>query len=93
IAKEFSNHPKITQLSINQIPSDQQPIHIPPKTLQLFNKQLQAPHTLVSNAPMRLFQFTNFPKRTVRLCHSISKLEHPTTIIPAGASAAPAISL
>ncbi|WP_145439050.1 phosphoglycerate kinase, partial [Staphylococcus hominis] len=81
LPKQFSNHPKITQLSIHQIPTHQQPIHIPPKTIHLFTKQLQPPHTLLSNPPIPLFQFTNFPKPTIPVSKPIPNLQHPITII------------
>ena len=80
IAKEFSNDAKITEVSINEIPSDQEAMDIGPKTVELFNKELQGAHTVVWNGPMGVFEF-------------IAKLEDATTIIGGGDSAAAAISL
>ncbi|WP_285369405.1 phosphoglycerate kinase [Staphylococcus epidermidis] len=93
IAKEFSNDAKITEVSINEIPSDQEAMDIGPKTVELFNKELQAAHTVVWNGPMGVFEFSNFAKGTIGVCESIAKLEDATTIIGGGDSAAAAISL
>lgn len=93
IAKEFSNDAKITEVSINEIPSDQEAMDIGPKTVELFNKELQGAHTLVWNGPMGVFEFSNFAKGTIGVCESIAKLEDATTIIGGGDSAAAAISL
>lgn len=93
IAKEFSNDAKITEVSINEIPSDQEAMDIGPKTVVLFNKELQGAHTVVWNGPMGVFEFSNFAKGTIGVCESIAKLEDATTIIGGGDSAAAAISL
>lgn len=93
IAKEFSNDAKITEVSINEIPSDQEAMDIGPKTVELFNKELQGAHTVVWNGPMGVFEFSNFAKGTIGVCESIAKLEDVTTIIGGGDSAAAAISL
>lgn len=93
IAKEFSNDAKITEVSINEIPSDQEAMDIGPKTVELFNKELQGAHTVVWNGPMGVFEFSNFAKGTIGVCESIAKLGDATTIIGGGDSAAAAISL
>lgn len=93
IAKEFSNDAKITEVSINEIPSDQEAMDIGPKTVELFNKELQGAYTVVWNGPMGVFEFSNFAKGTIGVCESIAKLEDATTIIGGGDSAAAAISL
>ena len=93
IAKEFSNDAKITEVSINEIPSHQEAMDIGPKTVELFNKELQGAHTVVWNGPMGVFEFSNFAKGTIGVCESIAKLEDATTIIGGGDSAAAAISL
>lgn len=93
IAKEFSNDAKITEVSINEIPSDQEAMDIGPKTVELFNKELQGAHTVVWNGPMGVFEFSNFAKGTIGVCEFIAKLEDATTIIGGGDSAAAAISL
>lgn len=93
VAKEFSNDAKITEVSIDDIPADQEAMDIGPKTVELFNKELQGAHTVVWNGPMGVFEFSNFAKGTICVCESIANLKDATTIIGGGDSAAAAISL
>ncbi|MDS3857011.1 phosphoglycerate kinase [Staphylococcus hominis] len=93
VAKEFSNDAKITEVSIDEIPSDQEAMDIGPKTIELFTKELQGAHTVVWNGPMGVFEFSNFAKGTIGVCKAISNLEDVITIIGGGDSAAAAISL
>ena len=93
VAKEFSNDAKITEVSIDEIPSDQEAMDIGPKTVELFNKELQGAHTVVWNGPMGVFEFSNFAEGTIGVCESIANLKDATTIIGGGDSAAAAISL
>ena len=93
VAKEFSNDAKITEVSIDDIPADQEAMDIGPKTVELFNKELQGAHTVIWNGPMGVFEFSNFAKGTIGVCESIANLKDATTIIGGGDSAAAAISL
>ena len=93
IAKEFSNDAKITEVSTDEIPSDQEAMDIGPKTVELFTKELQGAHTVVWNGPMGVFEFSNFAKGTIGVCKAIANLEDAITIIGGGDSAAAAISL
>ena len=93
VAKEFSNDAKITEVSIDEIPSDQEAMDIGPKTIELFTKELQGAHTVVWNGPMGVFEFSNFAKGTIGVCKAIATLEDAITIIGGGDSAAAAISL
>lgn len=93
VAKEFSNDAKITEVSIDDIPADQEAMDIGPKTVELFNKELQGAHTVVWNGPMGVFEFSNFAQGTIGVCKAIANLKDATTIIGGGDSAAAAISL
>ncbi|MFW3582909.1 phosphoglycerate kinase [Staphylococcus caprae] len=93
VAKEFSNDAKITEVSIDDIPADQEAMDIGPKTVELFNKELQGAHTVVWNGPKGVFEFSNFAQGTIGVCESIANLKDATTIIGGGDSAAAAISL
>ena len=93
VAKEFSNDAKITEVSIDEIPSDQEAMDIGPNTIELFTKELQGAHTVVWNGPMGVFEFSNFAKGTIGVCKAIANLEDAITIIGGGDSAAAAISL
>ena len=93
VAKEFSNDAEITEVSIDEIPKDQESMDIGPKTVELFNKELQGAHTVVWNGPMGVFEFSNFAQGTIGVCESIANLKDAVTIIGGGDSAAAAISL
>ena len=67
VAKEFSNDAKITEVSIDDIPADQEAMDIGPKTVELFNKELQGAHTVVWNGPMGVFEFITCPRYYRRL--------------------------
>ena len=93
VAKEFSNDAEITEVSIDDITKDQEAMDVGPKTVELFNKELQGAHTVVWNGPMGVFEFSNFAQGTIGVCESIANLKDAVTIIGGGDSAAAAISL
>ena len=93
VAKEFSNDAKITEVSSDEIPADQEAMDIGPKTVELFAKELKGAHTVVWNGPMGVFEFSNFAQGTIGVCKAIANLKDATTIIGGGDSAAAAISL
>ncbi|WNF18614.1 phosphoglycerate kinase [Staphylococcus warneri] len=93
VAKEFSNDAEITEVSIDDIPKDQEAMDVGPKTVELFNKELQGAHTVVWNGPMGVFEFSTFAQGTIGVCESIANLKYAVTIIGGGDSAAAAISL
>lgn len=93
VAKEFSNDAEIIEVSIDDIPKDQEAMDVGPKTVELFNKELQGAHTVVWNGPMGVFEFSNFAQGTIGVCESIANLKDAVTIIGGGDSAAAAISL
>lgn len=93
VAKEFSNDAEITEVSIDDIPKYQEAMDVGPKTVELFNKELQGAHTVVWNGPMGVFEFSNFAQGTIGVCESIANLKDAVTIIGGGDSAAAAISL
>lgn len=93
VAKEFSNDAEITEVSIDNIPSDQEAMDVGPKTVELFSKELEGAHTVVWNGPMGVFEFSNFAHGTIGVCKAIANLQDATTIIGGGDSAAAAISL
>ncbi|MCU5747109.1 phosphoglycerate kinase [Staphylococcus sp. SQ8-PEA] len=92
-ASEFSNDAEITEVSVDDIPQDQEALDIGPKTVQLFKEQLEGAHTVVWNGPMGVFEFSNFAKGTTGVCEAIAELKDANTIIGGGDSAAAASSL
>ncbi|MBO1199789.1 phosphoglycerate kinase [Staphylococcus simiae] len=93
VAKEFSNDAKITVVSIDDIPADQEAMDIGPNTVKLFADELEGAHTVVWNGPMGVFEFSNFAQGTIGVCKAIANLKDAITIIGGGDSAAAAISL
>lgn len=93
VAKEFSNDAEITEVSVDDIPADQEAMDIGPKSVELFKEQLQGAHTVVWNGPMGVFELSNFAKGTIGVCEAIAELKDANTIIGGGDSAAAAISL
>ncbi|SUM32040.1 phosphoglycerate kinase [Staphylococcus gallinarum] len=93
VAKEFSNDAEITEVSVDDIPADQEAMDVGPKTVELFKEQLQGAHTVVWNGPMGVFELSNFAKGTIGVCEAIAGLKDANTIIGGGDSAAAAISL
>ncbi|EHJ08915.1 phosphoglycerate kinase [Staphylococcus simiae] len=93
VAKEFSNDAKITEVSIDDIPADQEAMDIGPNTVKLFADELEGAHTVVWNGPMGVFEFSNFAQGTIGVCKAIANLKDAITIIGGGDSAAAAISL
>lgn len=93
IAKEFSNDAEITEVTVDNIPADQEAMDVGPKTVELFKEHLQGAHTVVWNGPMGVFELSNFAKGTIGVCEAIAELKDANTIIGGGDSAAAAISL
>ncbi|TDM14711.1 phosphoglycerate kinase [Macrococcus bovicus] len=93
VTKEFSNDGEIKELSVDEIPADEQALDIGPKTVELFEEQLKGAKTVVWNGPMGVFEMSNFAKGTIGVCEAIANLEDATTIIGGGDSAAAAMEL
>ncbi|MCG3401761.1 phosphoglycerate kinase [Staphylococcus massiliensis] len=92
-AKEFSNDAEITEVSVDEMPEDQQGLDIGPKTVEAFKQELEGANTVVWNGPMGVFEFSNFAKGTIGVCEAIAELKDATTIIGGGDSAAAAMEL
>src|SRR5699024_6851170 len=93
VAKEFSNDAKITEVSVDDIPADQEAMDAGQKTVELFKEKLQGAHTVVGNGPMGVLEFSNFAKDTIGDCEAIAEMKDANTIIGGGDSAAAAISV
>src|SRR5699024_6086706 len=83
----------ITEVSVDNIPADQEAMDVGPKTVELFKEQLQGAHTVIWNGPMGVFELSNFAKGTSGVCEAIAELKDANTIIGGGDSAAAALSL
>lgn len=91
-ASEFSNDATIKVCSITEMDKDMMGLDIGPKTIDLYEKELEGAKTVIWNGPMGVFEMSNFSGGTIAICRTLANLE-ATTIIGGGDSAAAAISL
>src|SRR5699024_11264098 len=56
VAKEFSNDAVITEVSVDDIPADQEEMEVGQKTVELFKEQLQGAHKVVWNVHMCVYE-------------------------------------
>jgi len=92
VAPEFSNDAPTDVVGEN-VPDGQMGLDIGPKTIELFEKELQGAKTVVWNGPMGVFEMENFAKGTAAVCEILAKLDDATTIIGGGDSATAAQQL
>lgn len=92
-AKEFSNDVDYRIADVNDIKDDEMGLDIGPKSIALFEKELQGAKTVVWNGPMGVFEMENYAKGTIGVCEAIAKLTGANTIIGGGDSAAAANQL
>lgn len=92
VAPEFSNDAP-TEVVGDQIPEGKMGLDIGPKTVELFEKELEGAKTVVWNGPMGVFEMENFAKGTAQVCEILAKLDDATTIIGGGDSATAAQQL
>jgi len=86
VAPEFDNDSP-SQIVEGEIPEDQMGLDIGPKTIELFEKELEGAKTVVWNGPMGVFEMENFAKGTEALSKLLANLEDATTIVGGGDSA------
>lgn len=93
IVKEFSEFAESRVVASDQIPADEMGMDIGPKSIELFEKELQGAKTVVWNGPAGVFEFDKFAVGTNGICKILANLTNATTIIGGGDSAAAAIKL
>lgn len=93
VVKEFSEFAESRVVLSDQIPADEMGMDIGPKTVELFEKELQGAKTVVWNGPAGVFEFDKFAVGTNGICRILANLPDATTIIGGGDSAAAAIKL
>lgn len=93
IVKEFSEFAESRVVASDQIPADEMGMDIGPKSIELFEKELQGAKTVVWNGPAGVFEFDKFAVGTNGICKILANLANATTIIGGGDSAAAAIKL
>ncbi|HKM29391.1 MAG TPA: phosphoglycerate kinase [Bacilli bacterium] len=91
VVKEFSEFAESRVVNSDQISADEMGMDIGPKTIELFEKELQGAKTVVWNGPAGVFEFDKFAVGTNGICKILANLEDAVTIIGGGDSAAAAI--
>ncbi len=86
ITKEFDNDAP-TAVAEGDFPEDMMGLDIGPKTIELFEKELEGAKTVVWNGPMGVFEMPNFAVGTEELSKVLANLDDATTIVGGGDSA------
>jgi phosphoglycerate kinase len=92
-AKEFPNpidDPSVTFYThdITDIPADEEPLDIGPKTCELYAKVIKDAKTIIWNGPMGVFENPVFATGTKEIAKALAANSDATTIIGGGDSAA-----
>jgi phosphoglycerate kinase len=93
LTKEFNNDAAHHVAPLNVNPDDEMGLDIGPKTIALFNKELEGAKTVIWNGPAGVFEFSNYANGTIGICKAIASLKDATTVIGGGDSASAAIKL
>lgn len=87
IAKEVSDDIE-TKIVDENIPDEYMGLDIGPKTVELFNEELDKARTVIWNGPVGLSEYKNFENGTKQIALKLASLEDCTTVIGGGDSAA-----
>ncbi|NER09923.1 phosphoglycerate kinase [Muriicola jejuensis] len=70
-ADDFNNEAKTRVVAVDAIPEGWQGLDAGPKTLENFEKVIQASRTILWNGPVGVFEMDNFSKGTIAVGHMI----------------------
>lgn len=87
IAKEVSDDIE-TKIVDENIPDEYMGLDIGPKTVELFNEELDKARTVIWNGPVGLSEYKNFENGTKQIALKLASLKDCTTVIGGGDSAA-----
>lgn len=93
VANDFDNPTEVQTVDAGEIPDGFMGMDIGPKTVELFQKELEGAKTVFWNGPMGVFEKPEFAKGTEAICETLANLEEATTIIGGGDSASAAKNL
>ena len=88
IADEFSPDANTKIVDSDEIPEGWEGLDIGPKTVELFEEELQDAKTVIWNGPLGLFEYEKFANGTNGIANVLANLEDCITIIGGGDSAA-----
>ena len=90
VTEEFNNESPAETVDVDNIPSNKMGLDIGPKTVKLFELEIEKSKTIVWNGPMGVFEMENFAKGTFDIAKALAKATEngAITIIGGGDSAA-----
>lgn len=88
VADEFSPNANTRLVASSEIPEGWEGLDIGPKTVELFQKELQNAKTIIWNGPLGLFEYEKFANGTNEIAKCLANLNEAKTIIGGGDSAA-----
>jgi len=93
LTKAFDNNADIRIADYDDFKPDEMGLDIGPKSLEKFKAILKEANQVIWNGPVGVFEMSNFAKGTEGICEALASLDHATTIIGGGDSAAAAIQM
>ncbi len=87
VANEISDNAQEYVCDSNDIPDDQIGLDIGPKTIKLYEEEIEEAKTIVWNGPVGMFEYDKFAKGTKSIAQAMAKSD-AITIIGGGDSAA-----
>ena len=88
VGKEFAPDTESKIVDYKEIPDGWEGFDIGPKTIEMYEKELDTAKTVIWNGPLGLFEFDQFAIGTNAIAKKVASLIDATTIIGGGDSAA-----
>ena len=88
VADRFDAQAQTRIVSVDEVPDGWRILDIGPQTVDLFSRYLSTAQTVVWNGPMGVFEMEPFSTGTFAMAHVLAQLDHATTIVGGGDSAA-----
>ena len=88
VGKEFDKDTESKIVDYKEIPDGWEGFDIGPKTIEMYEKELDTAKTVIWNGPVGLFEFDQFAIGTNAIANKLATLDDAVTIIGGGDSAA-----
>ena len=88
VGREFNENTETQVVAWTDIPDGWQGLDIGPKTISMFEKELEGAKTIVWNGPLGVFEIEKFAKGTNAIAHKLAMIPDAITIIGGGDSVA-----
>ncbi|MDO8567813.1 MAG: phosphoglycerate kinase [Dehalococcoidales bacterium] len=86
VADKIDAQARTEIVSIDNIPKDKKIVDIGPRTIEIFNKQLDGSKTVFWNGPMGIYEIPQFAEGTRAMANKLARLK-ATTVIGGGSTA------